>query len=351
MSNLFLHVSLNDRILMVQHLSIAIKSGMSLLDGLNMIKKQTKSRSLKKILESIISDIDNGIFLSASLEKFKDVFGDLFINIIKVGEGSGTLTENLNYLSSEMKKTNTLKKKVRGALIYPAVVMTMTLVIAVGMIVFVIPKLLDVFSNVEFQLPLATRILIAISNFLQAYWIWLIVGIFGGIIGLWALLKIGKVRLAFHYVLIFLPIFGPMVKKINMSNISRVLSLLLKSGVKIVEAINITGETLTNMVYKRELQRAAETARTGEYLSKYFATRERLFAPIMTNMIAVGENTGNLTENLAYLSEFYEEEVDDFTKNLSSILEPLLLIILGVMVGFIALSVVLPIYEVTQHVR
>lgn len=336
---------------MVKHLSIAIKSGMSLLDGLNMIKRQTKSRSLQKILETIITDIDNGIFLSASLEKFSDVFGDLFINIVRVGETSGTLTENLNYLAAEMKKHDVLRKKVRGALIYPAIVMSMTITIAVGMIVFVIPKLLDVFSNVEFELPIATRILIAISNFLQNYWIWLLVGIFGGAVGSWLLLKINRVRLAFHYALIFMPIFGPMVKKVNMSNISRVLGLLLKSGVKIVEAVNITGSTLNNLVYRRELQRVSEATRTGEYLSKYFSKKEHLFAPIMTNMIAVGENTGNLTENLSYLSEYYEEEVEDFTKNLSSILEPALLIILGFVVGFIALSVVLPIYEVTQHVK
>lgn len=349
--NLFLHVPLNDKILFVQHLSIAIKSGMSLYDGLSMIRKQSRSRSMKKILDTIITDINNGSFLSTSLEKYKGVFGDLFINVVRVGEASGTLTENLAYLSHEMKKTNTLRKKVRGALIYPAIVMTLTLVIATGMVVFVIPKLLTVFSNVEFQLPLATRILIAISNFLRTEWTITLGGVFGFFIGFWFLLKINKVRYYFHYLIIFSPIFGRMVRQMNMSNIARTLSLLLKSGTKIVEAIQITAETTYNLVYKKELQKASELAKTGEYLSKHFATREHLFAPIMTNMIAVGENTGNLTENLSYLSDYYEETVDDFTKNLSTVLEPLLLVVLGIVVGFIALAVILPIYQVTQHVR
>lgn len=349
--NLFLHVSLNDKILFVQQLSIAIKSGMSLYDAMAMIRKQVRSRSMKKILDMIIVDTNNGIFLSTSLEKFKGVFGDLFISIVRVGEASGTLTENLAYLSHEMKKTNTLRKKVRGALIYPAIVLSLTMVIATGMVVFVIPKLTTVFSNVQFQLPLATRILIAISNFLRTKWQITLGGLFGFFFGSWLLLKIHKVRYYFHYLITLLPIFGRMTRQMNMSNIARTLSLLLKSGSKIVEAIRITADTTQNLVYKHELEKAAELAKTGEYLSKHFATNERLFAPVMTNMIAVGENTGNLTENLSYLSDYYEEAVEDFTKNLSTILEPMILVILGIVVGFIALSVILPIYQVTQNVR
>lgn len=350
MKNLFLRVSLNDKILFVQHLSIAIKSGMSLYDGLFMIRKQTRSKSLKKILDTLISDVESGMFLSTSLEKFKAVFGDLFVNVVRVGEASGTLTENLNYISHEMKKTGALRRKVRGALIYPAIVLTLTVVIATGMVVFVIPKLLTVFSSVEFELPLPTRILIGISDFLRTSWQWILAGGTVFIFGSWFLLKIQLIRYYLHYVFIVSPIFGRMVREVNMSSISRTLALLLKSGTKIVETINITATTTQNLVYRKELLQAVELAKTGEYLSRHLSTNERLFSPIMTNMISVGENTGNLTENLDYISNYYEEAVDDFTKNLSSILEPLLLIFLGVVVGFIALSVVLPIYQVTQSI-
>lgn len=345
---LYVRLPLKERILFVNHLAISVRSGMSLVQGLNMIKEQTRSRSFKKVLDVIISDVESGIFLSASLEKFKKTFGNLFINVVRVGEASGTLSENLKYLSVEMKKSYEIRKKIRGAMIYPVIVFIVAILISVGLVVFVVPKFVAVFAQQKAALPLPTRILIAISNFLRDDWMVAIGSIIGIILFVKLLLRINATHYFIHKFLLSLPIFGTIMVKFNMANTTRILSLLLNSGVKIVEAIKITADTNDNLVYKKSLLTAADYSMRGEYLSKYFGTRRELFPLIVTNMIAIGENTGNLVENLQYLSGFYEEEVDDFAKNLSSIIEPFMLVLLGGIVAFIALSIILPIYELTR---
>lgn len=348
LNNLFLSVSLGERVLFVKHLAIAIKSGMTLSMGLKMIQKQTKSPSLKKIIEVLINDLENGIFLSTSLEKFKGVFGDLFVSIVRVGEASGTLSENLNYLADEMKKNNSLRKKVKGAFIYPAVILGATFGIATMMIVFIFPKILPIFKSLNVKLPFTTELLINTADFLKNSGFYAALGILGVIFFFFLILKIKIVRFYFHRGLIILPIFGKIVKSMNMSNFTRTFGLLLTSGIQIVDAANITADAISNLVYKDALKKAGEFVRTGEYISKYLGKNESLFPPIAVNMIAVGENTGNLSDNLNYLAGYYEEEVDDFVKNLSSIIEPFLLLTMGVVVAFIAVSIMSPIYQITQ---
>ena len=345
---LYVRLPLKERILFVNHLAISVKSGMSLVQGLNMIKNQTRSRSFKRVLDVIIADVESGVFLSASLEKFKRTFGNLFINVVRVGEASGTLSENLKYLSVEMKKSYEIRKKIRGAMVYPTIVFVVAILISVGLVVFVVPKFVTIFAQQKAALPTPTLILIAISNFFRDDWM-IAIGCIILIIGLFKLII--KVRITHYYlhkVLLSLPILGTIMVKFNMANITRILALLLNSGVKIVEAIKITADTNDNLVYKKALEDGADYSMRGEYLSKYFGVRKELFPLIVTNMIAIGENTGNLVENLQYLSGFYEEEVDDFAKNLSSTIEPFMLVILGGIVAFIALSIILPIYQLTR---
>ncbi len=324
---------------------------MSLTDSLKMIRTQTRRRSFGKILESLIADVTRGLFLSKSLEKFRATFGELFINIVKVGETSGTLPENLNYLALELKKRHELRGKVRGALIYPAIIFFVTIVIATTLIVFVFPKLLPLFRSLKVELPITTRLLIAVAGFLTNYGLWVILGLIVLIILFILLLRAQGFRKVVHRLAISLPLFGKIVVEVNLVNSSRTLGLLLKSGVRIVEAVNITADTLINLVYQRELKSAAEKVRKGEFISKHFVLKKKFFPAIFTNMVAVGENTGNLTENLNYLAEYYESEVDDFVKNLSGTLEPILLIFMGVLVGFIALSFITPLYKLTQGIR
>ncbi|MBI2591689.1 MAG: type II secretion system F family protein [Candidatus Brennerbacteria bacterium] len=348
---IFLRIPLAEKILFTKHLSMMIQAGMPEIESLKLIQRQAKSRSFLFILNQVLKDLENGQFLSVSLSQFVHVFGDLFINIIKIGESSGTLAENLNYLSSELKKSQQLRQKIQSAIIYPVVILVATVGVTGALVFFVLPKILPIFASLNVKLPLTTRILIGFSNVLYNYWMWVLLGFIALIIIFILLLRIRIIRFAFHRFFIFLPVVGSIAKSANMANFSRTLGLLLKSGVAIVEALNIAADSLPNLIYQREIHNTAQRVKSGESINKYLSEREQFFPPTISRMIEVGETTGNLDTNLLYLAEFYENEVDEATKNLSSILEPLMLLLMGGIVGFVAISIITPIYEVTQGLK
>lgn len=345
---LFLHVALQEKVMFARHLAVAIKAGMSMQDGLRLIQTQTKSKSFKRIIDVLLEDTSNGMFLSASMEKYASVFGQLFVNIVRVGESSGTLTENLNYLAIELKKKKELISKLRGAMIYPAVILVATIGIVATLMIGIFPKILPVFSSMRITLPMSTKILIAVSEFLTNYTIWLVIGIVLFIAGVIYISRYEWFKRGWHYVLLKTPLVGSIVRKVNSASMARILGLLLNSGVKIIESVNITADALNNRIYRRELKSAGEMLRRGDFFSNYLSKHPELFPPIFVNMIQVGENTGNLTENLSYLAEFYQEDVEEVLKNMNSIVEPFLLLFMGLLVGFIALSVITPIYQISQ---
>ncbi len=348
---IFAGVPLQEKLIFSKNLALALKSGVSLVGGLKMIRSQTANRNFKKILDQLIEGTNRGAFLSDGMAKYAHVFGTLYVNIIRVAETSGTLPENLLYLGDELRKESDLRKKVRGAMIYPIIILIATVIIATGMIVFVFPKILPLFASFKENLPLTTRMLIFISNAFSQYGLFIALGVVGSLVAIRFLMKVPSIRHAYHAALFRLPLFGRAVINYNMANLSRTLALLLKSGVQIIEAINITGATLTNLVYRADLAKIAEGVRKGEAVSHYLVRYPHRFPPILTNMIEMGENTGNLTNNLFYLAEHYENEVDDFVKNLSSIVEPILLVIMGVVVAFIALAFITPIYQLTRAIK
>jgi len=343
-------VSLREKLLFVRNLAIAVKSGMSLIAGLELIKAQTQSKTMSKILVALMADVQKGMFLSKGMENYPSAFDNLFVNVVKVGETSGTLHENLNYLATELMKKDAFRKKIRGAMVYPIVVFIATIAVSVLLLVFLLPRLMPVFANLKTELPLPTRMLIAMSNGLISYGPLVALGVFVLIVLIWAILKINKVKYVIHYSYFFWPIVRRIVVQTNMANISRTMGILLKSGVKIVETLQITAKILENRVYRTELEDAAIQVQKGEYFYKHLEKRRRVFPPTFYGLVAVGENTGNLIENLEYLNEFYEKDVDDFMKNVSTLLEPLLLLILGVTVGFIALATILPIFQITKGI-
>ncbi len=351
MNNIFLKISVQEKILFVKNLAVMTKAGMPILDSLRLLQKQTKSRSMKKILEQISGDIANGQFLSTSMERYVNIFGDFTVNIIRVGEASGILYENLNYLAEELKKKQELKRKILGALIYPIIVVIATLSITGFLTIYIFPKILPIFKSLNVNLPITTKILIAVSDFLIVYGVHVIIGIVTAIILGWLILKISTIKFLTHRLVTYLPLFGNISQSYNMANFCRTLGLLLKSDIKVVEALSITANTLTNQVYKKELKAISLEIAGGEEISKHLGKKSHLFPPMLSQLIAIGETTGNLSDTLLYLSEFYENKVDEVTKNLSTILEPVLMIVMGAIVGFIALSIITPIYEVTQGLK
>ena len=346
-----LRVSLEEQILFARHLSLMSKAGVSILDSIQLLKKQARTKSMAKILDDLGRAVSNGQFLSVALESYERLFGELFINIVRIGETSGTLPENLVYLADELDKKRQLRSKVKGAMVYPIIIVVGVVSIVSFLVFFLFPKIIPVFQTLNVKLPLPTRILIAVATFAQTYTLYLIVGaILLGIV-FWFLLKLRKFRWWIHRIMLVTPILGGLMQAINMASFCRTLAILLRSGSKIVESLGTAANTLENLVYKDEVAKAAETVRKGGQLSAHLTTKPRLFPLMLSQMISVGEGTGNLSETLQYLAGFYEEEVDNTTKNLSTIIEPLLLFILGSIVCFVAIAVITPIYGITQGVH
>ena len=344
-------LSLQEKINFARHLAMVVKAGLPVFEGLTIIKGQGSSKTLRRIIDQLISDVNNGKFLADGLEHYRHIFGEFFINIIRVGEASGTLSQNLLYLADELKKSKDLKSKVRSAMVYPVIVLIATLLVVSFLTFFVFPKLLTVFSGLNVKLPAATRLVIASVEFLREDGLYVMLGAAAFFVAVKLVMKLSPVRYAMHRLLFFIPVVSGLMVSINVANFSRILSLLLKSGVKIVEAITITASTFDNLVYRRALIASTEEIKKGEQLASYLGKHQSIFPPLASGMVQVGENTGNLEENLAYVSDYFTEEISSRLQTLTSLLEPMLLLFMGLLVGFVAVSIILPIYQITSAVQ
>lgn len=333
-------------------MSFLIKAGVPILECLHLIRTQTRSKAKARVYDDIMGDVANGKYLSASLAKYRRLFGDFAINIIRVGESSGILSQNLSYLADELSKKHALERKVIGTLIYPIFITVSTLGLTGLITVFIFPKLMPIFTSLHVDLPLTTRILIWLSNFLQHWW-YLVILCAAGAIVLWLFLraKFVGVRYFGDQMLLSAPIAGKIARSYNLTNFARTLGLLLKSGVHLIEGLHIVADTTSNLVYSRAAKRIADAAAKGEPISRQLARESKLFPDMLTHMVTVGETTGNLAATCIYLGELYEAEVDEQTKSLSSSIEPILMIVMGLLVGLIAVSVITPIYAITQHLQ
>lgn len=348
----FVRLSTQEKLFFIKRLAYLIKAGIPILESLNMIREQTRGKYYKKILDSVIHDVSNGQYLSVSLPKFRKTFGDFSINIIGFGETTGILSENLEYLAEELRKKQALKKKIIGAFIYPAIVTLATLGITGFLMVYLFPKIMPIFQSIHMELPLSTRIVIFLSNSTRSHGLITIGLIIVFIIAFVIALKQSK---TFHFyfdrIILRMPIIGKIVQYYNLANCTRTMGLLLRGGVTVSDALPITEKTIGNPVYKKELHHLSKVIDRGEKLSTYLKTKRELFPDVITQIISVGERSGSLSNSFIYLSELYESEVDDFTKNLSGLIEPVLMIFMGVLVGFIAISIITPIYSITQHLQ
>jgi type IV pilus assembly protein PilC len=345
-------LSTQEKINFARHLAMVIKAGLPMYQGLTILKEQASSRALSRIITQVIADVNNGRFLADSLSRYEDTFGAFFINLIRVGEASGTLPQNLAYLADELRKSKNLRSKVRSAMVYPIVILIATIGVTGFLAFFVFPKLLPVLLGLGVKLPPTTLALIAVVNYIQNYGIYTLAGAVVLFILLRVIVRMAEpIRYAIDRVILAIPVISQLTVSVNMVNFTRILALLLKSGVRIVEALTITSNTFGNLVYRRAVLGANDEIKKGGQLATYLASKKRIFPPILSDMIRVGENTGNLEENLSYLAEYYEEEVDNKLHGLTSLLEPVLLLVMGMVVGFVALSIITPIYSISQGVK
>lgn len=347
--DLFLRLSLKNRILFVKQLAILIRAGVPLLSSLYMLEKQNKSKNIAKMIHNIITDVENGQYLATALGKFRKVFGELTINIISIGEISGTLSDNLDHLVITLKKQQGLKRKVIGASVYPIFIIVATLGITILLTVFLFPKIIPVFKSVNYDLPWTTKLLIFISDSVRLHGLVISIIAILLVVAVFFLLRVKKIRFWFDTMIVTLPFIKNVTQVYNAANICRTMGLLLNSGVVVVRSFQITANTTTNLVYKKALNDIADEVMKGEKISSQIENKKGIFPVSMSQMIVVGESTGKLSETLTYLADIYEEEIDDITKNLSTTLEPMLLIFMGILVGFVAISIITPIYGITQH--
>lgn len=344
-------MKLEEQILFAKRLAILLKAEIPIAAALAMLRDQTATTGGKALVNRLIVDVENGLPLSAALAKQKKMFGLFAINIVKVGEAGGGLADNLQHLAEELKKQQQLKSKVKGALIYPGFIVVATLGITALLSLYVFPKILPIFTSFRFALPLPTRILMAVTNF-AAHKFWLL-GL--GLVALAAvmvlLLRLPAIRLVVDGLIIKLPFLGKMLQSYFLANTCRTLGLLLGSNVHIVDAARIAAITSSSLVYRGELHMLAQRLARGEKISRHLSERAAVFPSLVPQMASVGEMSGNLSGSFLYLAEIYEQEVEDAAKNLSSLIEPVLMVGMGAVVGFVAISIITPIYQITQNIK
>ena len=344
------HISLVEKMMFSRHLSVMIKAGLSLSQALKVLANQTKSPKFSKIINQIEDCIRQGKTFSESLAQHPKVFDDLFINMVQIGETSGNLNEVLEILAEQMKKNHELISRVKGAMVYPAVIVIAMIGIGILMMILVVPQLTSVFNELNIELPLSTRIIIGLSNFLKDNLILTLIILVLFIILMRFIIKIKKVKSILDKTFLYLPIFGPLIQKINSARFARTFSSLIESGVPIVKSLKIVGETLGNVHFKKALLDSAQQVQRGEALSVALRKYENLYMPMIIQMISVGEETGNISGILKNLADFYEEEIDNTTKNLSAVLEPVIMIVVGAAVAFFAISMIQPMYSMMEGI-
>ncbi len=344
-------IPLKEKMIFARNLSVMIASGLTVSRAVNNLATQVKSKKFKLILEDIYNEIQGGVNLSDSLAKYPRVFDDLFVNMVRVGEIGGNLEEVLNIIATQLEKEHELRSKVAGALIYPGVILTLMLGIGILMLTFVLPKILGVFADMDVVLPPMTRFIIGLSNFFRDHYILVFGIILSSIVGVKIFLQteLGKKTLGF--VLIKLPAIKNIVIKVNCARFSRIYSSLLKSGVSSIDALNIVANTLGNFYYKKAIRDGIEEIQKGVALSVIISNNGVIFPVMVSQMMEVGEETGKTDDMLLKIAEFYEEEVSQITKNLSSIIEPILMIFIGGAVGAFAISMLQPMYSLMENIK
>jgi len=339
-------VKQDELVMITRNLGSMLAAGLTVTRALSVIERQSKNVKLRGVVKQVVERINKGDSFYVALKDFPEVFDDLYIAMIRAGEESGSLTESLATLSVQMERSTNLKKKIKGAMIYPIIVITIMMILGVIMMIFVMPTITDIFKEMDTELPAATQFLMDATDFFADNTLTALALIFGVIGSIVYFLKTTIGKRFSSWTVTRLPAIGTMAKETNAARTARTLSSLLNSGVDIIQALDITQEVVQNYYYKEIIRTARERVEKGTALSETFVERSDLYPILVGEMILVGEETGNIAKMLHELAEFYETEVERKTKDLSTIIEPLLMVFIGAGVGFFALAMIAPIYSI-----
>lgn len=341
-------VKIVEKMFFTQHLHIMVKTGFSLSRALATLALQTKNKYLRHVLEQIRVDVESGTSFSKAMAKHPRVFSEMYVNMVAAGETSGKLDEVLKRLAVQIHKDHTLISRVKGALTYPIVVVAAMIGVAIVTMIFVIPRLTEIFTESNIPLPLPTRILIAVSTFMAERWYIVVAGAIILFVLALRFVRTPRGKRTLDSLLLRLPVVAPIVEKINLARFTRTLSSLLQTDIPIVQSFTIIASTLGNTHYKNAALDIADKLKTGVNISSMLQRYPRLFPPVARQMVAIGEESGTLDTISGEIAIFYEEEVDQTMNSLSSLIEPILMLLLGVGVAGMAISIILPIYQLSQ---
>ena len=341
-------VSSSEIVGFTRQLSTMISAGLPLTDALVILEKQTKNKHLARVLAEIVADVEGGTSLSQAFGKHPKIFDVIYIRLVEAGETGGVLDKVLNKLAESLEKEREFKSKTKGAFIYPAIVVVVMILVVSIMMIFVIPKLTSLYTEIGASLPLPTRILIFLSNFMRSFWWLLIMIIIVGIYSFKVFAKTPRGSMLVSNFVLRLPIWGKIRKTLVLAQFTRTLGLLIGSGIPIITALKVVADLLATPSYKEGIEFAISRVERGSPLYQPLATNPD-FPPIVGQMVRVGEETGKMDEVLVRLSVYFEAESENLIRNLTTALEPVILVVLGLGVGILVLSIILPIYNLTAQ--
>ena len=337
----------DDLVDFTRQLSTMINSGLTLIDALRILKNQSP-QTLIPVLDKILTEVESGKSLSQALEATGDIFSSVYVALVRVGESAGLLDDILKKLAESMEAEREFRNKTKGALVYPAIVVVGMIVVMVIMMIFVIPKMTQMYVDMGIELPMMTRVLIGVSNFMAHYWYLLfgLVAISVSSFKRWAKTELGG--MITEQITFKIPVWGKLKEDVILAKFARTMGLLVASGISVLEALRIVGDTLGSRIYKEGMKRVMERVEKGVSLAESMSAIEE-FPPILPQMVSVGEQTGKVDEVLTRLAIYYEAESAQKIKTLTTAIEPLIMVVMGVGVGFLVAAVILPIYNLTSQ--
>jgi len=343
-------VTTRDIVIFTRQFATMINSGLPLVQALDILAEQSENKALKDVTKAVVYDVESGHTLADALRKHPKAFTELYVNMVAAGEAGGILDTILLRLATFMEKNDALVRKVKGAMIYPAVIFSVAGIAIVILLVFVIPVFQEMFAGIGQQLPLPTRIVIGASNFLQGFWWALIAGGFLAFFGIRKYYATPHGKLNLDKFMLHVPVLGDLIRKSAVSRFTRTLGTLIASGVSILDGLEITAKTAGNRVIHDAVMESRASIAGGETIAAPLQ-KSKVFPPMVISMIAVGEQTGGLDEMLSKIADFYDEEVDAAVEALLSLMEPVMIVVLGVVVGGMIIAMYLPIFNMINSVQ
>ncbi len=340
-----------DVIFMTKYLAVMLKAGLPITEAFRHIGSESKSPSIKKLTKEVIKELENGSKLSDALKKYEKSLGALYINLVRVSEESGTLEEGMFFLEGYLSRRHELEKKVKGAMTYPILVVLLAIGVGAMVVTVLLPKLMGLFKSLDVELPMSTKILIWISDTVQNHGLVILGVILATLVSLWLLGKIKQIKYIYEWIWLHTPVMGKLAYEDSVAQFTRSFGVMLKSGVPVTRALEIMEDLAKFKREKTEIRKLREGVKKGEKLGDLLLRKGSYFPSIVARMVKVGEESGNLDENLAYLADFYEQEVADLGDKMAELIEPILLLVVGLMVGWLAMAVITPMYNITGSIR